>query len=112
MSDYLSYKSFVKKFEYFVSNTPKDTDKLNWLLNSVKGSAYELIKHFTLEDANYQLAKDALKKAYLDDDKIKEGIVSTIYLYKNQNPDKNYTNVIKGLTTLENHIAELKMYMK
>ena len=73
-----------------------------------KNAWHKLIKHFTLEDANYQLAKDALKKAYLDDDKIKEGIVSSIYLYRNQNPDKNYTSVIKGLTALENHIAELK----
>merc|ERR1711874_366780 len=59
-------------------------------------------------NANYQIAKDELKKIYLDDDKIKQGIVNSIYLYGNRNPDKNYANVIKGLTTLKNHIAELK----
>ena len=42
-TDYLSYKSFVKKFDYFVTNTPKETDKLNWLLNSVKGNVMKLL---------------------------------------------------------------------
>ena len=108
MTDYLSYKSFVKKFDYFVTNTPKDIDKLNWLMSSVKGNAYEMIKHLTLEDANYEIAKEKLKKAYLDDAKIKDSLAKAIYQYKNQNPEKNYANVIKGLITLENYIAELK----
>ena len=52
INDYLGYKSFIKKFDYFVSNTPKETDKLNWLLSSVKGNVYEKIKHLALEDTN------------------------------------------------------------
>ena len=63
MTDYLSYKSFVKKFDYFVTNTPKDIDKLNWLMNSVKGTAYEMIKYLTLEDANYEIAKEKIKES-------------------------------------------------
>ena len=108
MSDYLAYKSFIKKFEYFSVNVEFFFDKLWWLLSSVKGDAYELIKNLSLEGINYQVALDKLKKLYLDDDKIKQSIVSTIYNYKNPNPDKNYSNVLKGLTSLENHLAELK----
>ena len=108
MSDYLSYKSFIKKFDYFSVNVVKNVDKLWWLLSSVKGDAYELIKNLSLEGINYQVALDKLQKIYLDDDKIKQSIVSSIYNYKNPNPDKNYSNVLKGLTSLENHLAELK----
>ena len=88
MSDYLAYKSFIKKFEYFVINVEQLVDKLWWLLSSVKGDAYELIKNLSLEATNYQVALDKLNKTYLNDDKIKQSIVSTIYNYKNPSPDK------------------------
>ena len=39
MSDYLAYKSFMKKFEYFVISVDKFVDRLWWLLSSVKGDA-------------------------------------------------------------------------
>ena len=75
MSDYLAYKSFIKKFEYFVINVEQLVDKLWWLLSSVKGDAYELIKNLSLEATNYQVALDKLNKTYLNDDKIKQSIV-------------------------------------
>ena len=111
-SDYLLYKSFIKKFEYFTTNVASNVDKLNWLFFCVKGDAFELIKTLTLEDANYKIALDKLNKIYLDDKKIIQSIVSTIYKYHNPSPDKNYSNIAKGLTSLENHIAELKSVHK
>ena len=77
-------------------------------MSSIKGDAYELIKDLSLVHSNYEVALEKLKKVYLDDDKIKQSIISTIYNYKNSSPDKNYSNVLKGLTSLENHLAELK----
>ena len=112
VTDYLAYKSFIKKFEYFTISVEKDVDKLWWLSSSIKGDAYELIKTLSLEEANYKIALDRLNKIYLDDNKIKQAIVSAIYTYKNPSPDKNYSNVLKGLTYLENHIAELKVVHK
>ena len=108
MSDYLTYKSFIKKFEYFTVNVNKQVDKLWWLLSSVKGDAYESIKNLSLEESNYEVALERLKKTYLDDDKIRQSIISVIYNYKNSSPDKDYSNVLKGLTSLENHLSELK----
>ena len=112
ISDYLLYKSFIKKFEYFTTNVASNVDKLNWLFFCVKGEAFEQIKNLTLEDANYQIALDKLNKKYLDDKKIIQAIVSVIYKYNNPSPDKSYSNIAKGLTSLENHIAELKSVHK
>ena len=61
MSDYLSYKSFIKKFEYFTVNVDKQVDKLWWLLSSVKGDAYESIKNLSLEESNYEVALKEIK---------------------------------------------------
>ena len=104
-TDYLAYKSFIKKFAYFTVSVENDVDKLWWLFSSVKGDAYELIKTLSLEDANYNVALQRLNKIYLDDNKIKQAIVSAIYTYKNPSPDKYYSNILQGLTYLENHIA-------
>ena len=111
-TDYLAYKSFIKKFEYFTISVENDVDKLWWLFSSIKGDAYELIKYLSLEEANYNIALERLNKTYLDVDKIKQSIINHIYTYKNPSPDKNYSNVLQGLISLENHLAELKVVHK
>ena len=60
ISDYLFYKGFIKKFEYFTRNVARNVDTLNWLFQCVKGDAFELIKNLTLEDVNYKIALDKL----------------------------------------------------
>ena len=111
-TDYLAYKSFIKKFEYFTVSVENDVDKLWWLFSSIKGNAYELIKYLSLEEENYNIALERLNKTYLDVDKIQQAIINRIYTYKNASPDKNYSNVLQDLISLENHLAELKVVHK
>ena len=70
ISDYLAYKNFLRDFEYYIINVRKNVDKLTWLLKSVKGTAYELIKNLSLESANYEVALAKLEKIYLNNEKI------------------------------------------
>ena len=106
-SDYLEFRSFSSKFQYFTKDITDDKDKLQWLLSSVRHEAYESLKGLTLEASNFEVAWSKLEKKYLDNEYILRAIFSDIYLYKNTNPGKNYQNILKGITKLENHIAEL-----
>ena len=106
--DYLNYKNFLNKFEYFVKSVSDKKDKLQWLMSSVQGDAFESIKNFTLDDNNYDAAILKLEKKYLNNEKIQQTIFRLIYQYSNPSPDKLFINVLKGLTEVENHIIELK----
>ena len=106
--DYLNYKNFLNKFEYFVKSVSDKKDKLQWLMSSVQGDVFESIKNFTLDDNNYDAAILKLEKKYLNNDKIQQTIFGLIYHYSNPSPDKLFNNVLKGLTEVENHIIELK----
>jgi len=61
MSDYLTYKSFTNKFEYFVAKIHNNVDRLTLLLTLFKGNAYDMIKNLMLEDPNCKVATDKLK---------------------------------------------------
>ena len=105
--DYLEFRQFSQKFTYFTKDIQDKKDKLQWLLTSVKAEAYESIKGLSLESDNFDVAWSKLEKKYLDKERIQKAIFSEIYKYKNSNPGKNYSNVLKGITHLENHIHEL-----
>ena len=105
--DYLEFRQFSQKFTYFTKDIQDKKDKLQWLLTSVKAEAYESIKGLSLESDNFDVAWSKLEKKYLDKECIQKAIFSEIYKYKNSNPGKNYSNVLKGITHLENHIHEL-----
>ena len=107
VSDYLTFKNFLENFTYFVQNVPNNKDKLQWMLSSVKGDAYQIIKGLSLNADNYRVAKEKLEKKYLSTEKIQKAIFASIYQYKNLNPDKTFNNVLQGLTSLENNIQDL-----
>ena len=89
-SDYLEFRSFSSKFQYFTKDISDDKDKLQWLLSSVRHEAYESLKGLTLEASNFEVAWSKLEKKYLDNEYILRAIFSDIYLYKNSNPGRNY----------------------
>ena len=107
INDYLSYKDFKSKFQYFTKDIIDDKDRLQFLLSSVKGAAYEAIKGLTINQANFAVALNKLDKKYLSDEKIIKSIINNILQYKVVNPDANYNNVLEGLATLDNHLMEL-----
>ena len=108
VSDYLVYKNFIDRFDYFIKDVTDPKDRQQWFLTSVKGDAFEAIKGLTINASNYDVARGKLDKKYLDSEKIQKAIFSSIYHFQVSNPDKTYQNVLQGLTTLENHIMELK----
>ena len=55
-SDFQSFRDFMQRFDFFVARCT-DAVKLQWLQTSVKGDAASLIKHLSLTDANYIVAK-------------------------------------------------------
>ena len=112
LGDYLNFKNFKDNFNYFVRNVPENKDKLKWLMSSVKGDAYEQIKGLSLENNNFDIAVTKLERKYMSREKILKAIFTSIYQYKNANPDKSYTNVLQGLTSLENNIQDLKVSHK
>ena len=63
-ADYLEYKAFLAKFNYFVKDVSDDRDKLQSLITSLKGTAYEAIKGLTLNARNYEVALEKLKRKY------------------------------------------------
>lgn len=57
--------SFIQLFESLVHNREmSNVEKLHYLLSSVKGTAYNIIKNFPLSDGSYPDAYNALHKYY------------------------------------------------
>ena len=106
-ADFETFRDFLPRFEHFVFRLKSDKHKLEYLMSSVSGDALALIKNLPLEDVNYKIALDKLKKKYLNSDFIKEKLLSSILNFKFEHKIKinKVPSVITGLT---NDIDALK----
>ena len=76
--DYLNFKSFLSKFDFFVKSVEDDAEKLQWLQASLKGTAYETVKGYSLEAANFALARAALIKDFQNLPRVKAALLEKI----------------------------------
>ena len=106
--DYLNFKSFLEKFDFFVKSVEDDGKKLQWLQNSLKGSAYECVKAYSLQPANYALARAALVKDFQNLPRVKAALLEKVTNCQFDRNDQSMRKVLAQLTALKNNIEELK----
>merc|ERR1711942_407090 len=72
LDDYSLYRVFKRDFDHFIQDVDEANweDKARWLLECVKGDAYQLIKEITLNEAGYTKAFVDLDSKYLCTNKI------------------------------------------
>merc|ERR1712082_321119 len=106
MDDYSLYRVFKRDFAHFIQdvNEANWEDKARWLLECVKGDAYQLIKQITLNEAGYTKAFTDLDSQYLCYNKIKDSIFEYIRTFSIANTGKNHSTLKAKLTTLSNYI--------
>ena len=109
MDDYSLYRVFKRDFDHFIQDVDEANweDKARWLLECVKGDAYQLIKEITLNEAGYTKAFADLDSKYLCSDKIKDNIFHYIHTFAIPNTGKNHSTLSSKLITLTNYINEL-----
>ena len=107
--DYLNFKSFLAKFDFFIKSVEDDAEKLQWLQSSLKGSAYETVKGYSLEPANYALARAALIKDFQNLPRVKAALLEKISNVQFDRSDQSLRKVLAQLTALKNTMEELKV---
>ena len=105
-SDFLSYRDFIQRFEFFALKFT-DAVKLQWLQSSVKGDAAPLVKHLSLSDGNYAVAKGKLENKYNNPDSIKHTLLQSILSFKCETNPK-FTKCQASVTGFNNALVELK----
>ena len=106
--DYLQFKAFLQKFDFFVKSIEDGAEKLQWLQNSVKGSAYESIKGLSLQPANYGIARATLIKDFQNLPRVKAALLEKISNCHFEKSDQSLRKVLGQLTALKNDMEELK----
>ena len=86
----------MQKFEFFVSRCTNAV-KLKWLQTSVKGDAVSLIKHLSLTDDNYAVAKGKLEKRYNNPESIKHTLFRSLLSFKCETSPKGVEGVLSYL---------------
>merc|ERR1712082_287951 len=106
MDDYSLYRVFKRDFAHFIQDVDEANweDKARWLLECVKGDAYQLIKEITLNEAGYTKAFADLDSQYLCSNKVKDSIFEYIRTFSIANTGKNHSTLKAKLTTLSNYI--------
>ena len=107
--DYLNFKSFLSKFDFFVKSVEDDAEKLQWLQASLKGTAYETVKGYSLEAANFALARAALIKDFQNLPRVKAALLEKISNVQFDRSDQSLRKVLAQLTALKNNMEELKV---
>ena len=107
--DYLNFKSFLAKFDFFVKSVEDHGEKLQWLQASLKGTAYETVKGYSLEPANYALARTALIKDFQNLPRVKAALLEKISNVQFDRSDQSLRKVLAQLTALKNNMEELKV---
>ena len=81
-SDFSNFKDFWSRFEFFTKKCSSNAEKLEWLKSSIKGDAYQLIKHLSVIDANYDVAVQKLNDKYSNADSVKHSLLQSILNFK------------------------------
>ena len=103
--DKLEFKTFLQQFKDVIDKNKNmsKTRKLTYLKNYLKGYAYKLVQHLSLDDANYERALKLLKDEFLDEPYIIDDILSKILKAKvNFEPTLKETKIF---------INEMRTYM-
>ena len=106
-SDYSNFRDFLDKFLFYTKRCASNSERLEWLKSSIKGEAYNLIRHLSLVEDNYDIALKRLKDKYLDSEIVKHTLVQSILNFKCESGAR-YTKAQASLTTLSNVLEELK----
>ena len=106
-ADYELFRDFLPRFKHFVSGVKKDANKLEWLKSSISGDAQALIKNLSLEDVNYAIALKRLEDKYLNNEYIKEKLITSILKFKCDNK-LQISKIPSMITSLCNDLDELK----
>ena len=106
-ADYELFSDFLPRFKHFVSGVKKDVNKLEWLKSSISGDAQALIKNLSLEDVNYAIALKRLEDKYLNNEYIKEKLITSILKFKCDNK-LQISKIPSMITSLCNDLDELK----
>ena len=94
-SDYLKFKDFLTQFQAYIMNVKNDHERLYFLRTSLKGEAFSLIQSLTLEDANYKVALDLLKKNYYDCTKLRYDILDFFACQEVIVNDDDFKKIVK-----------------
>ena len=86
-------------------------DKTRWIIECVKGDAYQLIKGVSLNEAGYNKAFKDLDDIYLCTNKIKDNIFNFIHTFSVPNTGKNHSTLSSKLITLKNYIQNSQVHM-
>ena len=81
---------------------------MGFLLSSVKGDAFALIKNLKCTEANYAIAKDVLEKHYNKSDTIKEQLLLQCLKFKVPKVNSDLSNFVSSVINLNVYISELK----
>ena len=74
----------------------------------LQGDAYNLIKNLSLTDENFDVAKQTLHLRYLRPEYFKDSLLQALISFKIPMPNKDFTNVLSNLITLEVQLGELR----
>ena len=82
--------------------------KFSHLKNSLKGSSAKLIAGFSVTEANYQEAKELLKKTYQDDGRIPRKLIQQLLNLKS--PNHNYKELSDFKLVVDQILRSLRAY--
>ena len=110
--DFANFADFLEKFKFYVSNVEKDSHKLQWLRQCLKGEALMLIKNLSVEDdGNYKVAMQKLKDNYLDEGTVKHTLLQNLLNFKAVTNPK-FAKTKTELINFFNALDELKTVHK
>ena len=83
--------------------------KLTYLINSLKGYAFDLVSHLSIEEANFDPAITLLKAEFLDENFLIHQHLREIREYK-VSVDSDFLSAKKFLNTVRSHLQDLKNF--
>src|SRR6201990_3525308 len=105
--DILAFSTFMEIFETNVENKGySDINKLNLLLDCLKGPALKLVSGYAVTGSNYQVILNDLKRDFGNPAKVKETLISKLL---NINPPKyDYTELYQFKADIHCYVESLK----
>ena len=101
------FKNFLVQFENCVDAVHSKKAKLSLLKSFLAGYASQLVSHLLLEDENFEVAIDLLKKEFLDIPFIMDVIFKQL-LGSSPKYDPEFVNIKSFLSEIKADLCELK----
>ena len=77
-----------------------DKSRMGFLLSSVKGDAFAIIKNLKCTEANYNIAKDLLDEHYNNSDTIREQLLLQCLKFKVPKVNSDLSNFVSSVINL------------